>query len=89
MLVYAFNFSFILLGVAGLFAHRYWLLAGVMLGAKVIVEYIFMVPLTEFFGKQWSRVYFPFLQPLHIIYIVTAGFLGFIGNYRWKDRKVK
>jgi len=29
------------------------------------------------------------LQPLHIVYIIIAGFLGFIGGYKWKGRKVK
>jgi len=29
------------------------------------------------------------LQPLHIIYIISAGLLGFAGVYKWKGRSVK
>ncbi len=88
MLVYLFNCSFVVLGIAGIFNHHYWVVAGIMFGLKTIAEYIFMVPVATFFRKQWTQPYFPVLQPLHILYIVLAGFLGFIGNYRWKDRKV-
>ena len=89
MLVYLFNVSFVALAFAGLVNHDYWLLAAGMLIVKAVTEYIYMIPISAFFGKQWTRVYFPFLQPLHILYITLAGFLGFIGNYKWKDRKVK
>ena len=89
MLVYLFNLSLAVLAFAGFADHRYWALGGGMLLVKTIIEYVYMIPVSSFFGKEWTRVYFPFLQPLHITYITVAGFLGFIGNYRWKDRKVK
>ncbi len=89
LLVYVFNIAFVALGIMGLFQHRYWLVAGAMLAIKTVVEYVFMNPVADFFGKQWTKVYFPFLQPLHIIYVTVAGFFGFFGNYKWKDRRVK
>ncbi len=89
MLVYLFNVAIVALGVAGFVHHSYWLIAGGMLALKTITEYIYMVPVSIFFRKQWAQAYFPLLQPLHIVYITLAGFLGFIGNYKWKDRKVK
>ena len=89
MLVYLFNLSFGVLGVAGLFNHYYWLLAACLLLTKTVVEFLYMLPVSRFFGKTWTRAWFPFLQPLHIVYIILAGFMGFIGNYTWKDRKVK
>ena len=89
MLVYLFNLTFVVLSILG-FAHNYyWLLAAGMLAVKTIIEYLYMIPVSAFFSKRWTRVYFPFLQPLHIIYITLAGFLGMVGSYKWKDRKVK
>ncbi len=89
MLVYLYNLWFIYLAIAGCFHHDYWLLGGAMLIIKGLTEYLYMRPVVRFFHKQWVQVYFPFLQPLHIIYITLAGLMGFIGKYQWKDRKVK
>ena len=89
MLVYVFNVAILGLAIAGFADSWYWIVAGSMLVLKAITEYIFMIPVAAFFRKQWTQVYFPILQPLHVLYIVLAGFLGIIGNYKWKDRKVK
>jgi hypothetical protein len=89
ILVYLFNVSLVALALAGLFYSMYWPLAIAMLAAKIASEYLLLVPVSAFFRKRWTLIYFPFLQPLHIIYIVVAGFLGFFGNYTWKGRKVK
>lgn len=89
MLVYLYNVSFVILGIAGFVYHDCWLVAGIMLAVKGLTEYLYMRPIVKFFHRQWVQVYFPFLQPLHILYITLAGLMGFIGNYQWKDRKVK
>ena len=41
------------------------------------------------FGQERLMGYFIFLQPLHILYTVIAGWLGKFGRYEWKSRKVK
>lgn len=89
MLVYLYNLAFPLLTVAGFFDTDYWLIALIMLAIKAVSEYLYMRPVVRFFHREWVQVYFPFLQPLHIAYIVAAGLMGFIGNYQWKDRQVK
>ena len=89
IVVYLFNFSFVVLAVAGFFDHIYLCLAAAMLALKIIIEYIFLIPVARFFHKESVLKYFPFLQPLHILYIVLAGFLGFFGSYKWKGRNVK
>lgn len=63
----------------------YWL---ILIAAKTIVELLFITPVMRFFGQSflWQ---FPLFQPLHIIYMVIAGWLGKFGNYQWKGRKVK
>jgi cellulose synthase/poly-beta-1,6-N-acetylglucosamine synthase-like glycosyltransferase len=56
---------------------------------KTVVELIYLAPVAGFFNKRQELLYFPLLQPLHVLYIVSAGLLGFIGAYKWKGRKVK
>ena len=80
---------FLVLIILGIFNPVLFYLAGGMLAAKIIAEYLFIVPVAKFFGEEWVLRYFFFLQPLHIVYIIIAGFLGFIGGYKWKGRKVK
>lgn len=60
-----------------------------LLFIKTVVELIYLAPVARFFNKRQELLYFPLLQPLHVLYIVCAGFLGFIGVYKWKGRKVK
>ncbi len=89
ILVYLFNLSFLVLAILGISDPVYlqWLL--MMLFIKILVEYLFLVPVARFFGKKNELVYFILLQPVHIIYIVIAGFLGSIGGYKWKGRRVR
>ncbi|NDC42091.1 MAG: glycosyltransferase, partial [Chitinophagia bacterium] len=88
LLVYTFNLMLVLLGIGGFFNNTFWFTGLTALLAKIGIEYLFMVPVTAFFGRTWTRGYFPFLQPVHIIYITIAGFFGFIGKYTWKDRSL-
>lgn len=87
--VYVFNFSFLVLGIAGLFAHDYWLILLGMLFVKTEMELYYLYPVSGFFNKRHQLILFPLLQPLHIMYIILAGFLGLIGVYKWKGRTVK
>lgn len=87
-LVYLFNVAIVAVAVAG-YSQRVWLYAALcMLVAKTIVEYPFVSSVARFFRRKWAMRYFPFLQPLHILYIVLAGLLGLVGAYKWKGRKV-
>lgn len=88
-LVYLFNLSFVVLIVAGFFNYFAWGLAGIMLIWKVLVETTFLSPVADFFGKNELLKSHILLQPLHILYIISAGFLGMIGKYKWKDRAVR
>jgi cellulose synthase/poly-beta-1,6-N-acetylglucosamine synthase-like glycosyltransferase len=87
--VYFFNLSFIPLLIAGFFNYFYWTWILGMLFAKVLVELLFLVPVARFYGKTKELWYFPLFQPMHIAYIIMAGFLGKFGTYQWKGRKVK
>jgi cellulose synthase/poly-beta-1,6-N-acetylglucosamine synthase-like glycosyltransferase len=89
LLVYMINLLFAVLLLAAWWNTWYlWLL--LLLGmVKVFLEYPFVRSVAGFFGQQRLMVYFPALQPFHIAYTVTIGWLGQFGSYRWKDRKVK
>lgn len=88
-LVYLFNVAITAAAIAGYYQHSYYYVALGMLLIKTITEYFFVKQVARFFRRNWALLYFPFLQPVHILYIVLAGFLGFIGGYKWKGRKVK
>ncbi len=89
ILVYLFNFSLL-----GLFILSYWntdalIVVILLMLCKTIVEFPFVNNIAAFFGQHRLMFYFPFLQPLHIGYVVIAGFLGKFGKYEWKGRRVK
>jgi len=88
LLVYLVNVLFAVLLVAA-FWNLWWLwVLLVLLVVKTIVEYPFVGSVAGFFGQRRLMVYFPFLQPMHIIYTIVIGWLGRFGHYRWKDRKI-
>lgn len=89
MLVYLFNLSFLLLLVTAFFDSSYFQVLGIMFVVKTLVELIYLYPVAHFFNKRGQLWIFPLLQPIHILYIVLAGFLGFVGVYQWKGRKVR
>lgn len=64
----------------------YWL--GLLL-VKTITELFFMAKITAFYNQRSLLKWFALMQPLHIFYTISAGFLGRFGSYRWKERKVQ
>lgn len=88
-LVYIFNVSLLVLFIAGIFEPFLLTIVLLMLGWKIATELFFLYPVAKFFKKTKQLVYFPFLQPLHILYIISAGMLGFAGVYKWKGRLTK
>jgi cellulose synthase/poly-beta-1,6-N-acetylglucosamine synthase-like glycosyltransferase len=87
LLVYTVNLLFVGLLLASLLNYWYLLVLLVLLLAKTIIEYPFVRPVAAFFGQRRLMVYFPALQPFHIVYTVVIGWLGKFGSYRWKGRK--
>jgi len=88
LLVYIVNALFAVLPVAA-FWNSWWLwLLLVGLVVKTMLEYPFVRTVSTFFGQRSLMVYFPILQPLHILYTIVIGWLGKFGSYRWKDRKI-
>jgi cellulose synthase/poly-beta-1,6-N-acetylglucosamine synthase-like glycosyltransferase len=67
--------------------HAVW--AILFLAVKCFSELGFLLPVAKFYNMQKMMWWFPFCQPLHILYTVIAGFLGKFGKYSWKGRVVK
>lgn len=87
-LIYFFNLVLFVSFLYGFFDARIWpWLLGTLL-LKTVVELLFLWPVAGFFKQRRYLPAFPFLQPLHVLYILSAGFLGKFGRYNWKGRKV-
>lgn len=87
-LVYLFNVSLLVVAVAAIWNRPLWLFLAGILFIKIISELLLLLPVARFFRLGKSLWIFPFLQPLHVMYIVAAGFLGFFGKYEWKGRRL-
>jgi cellulose synthase/poly-beta-1,6-N-acetylglucosamine synthase-like glycosyltransferase len=72
-----------------LFQQVSWMEWVIVVLIKTIGELYFLTPVARFFQAEAQMAYFPFLQPLHIVYTITAGWLGKFGSYQWKQRKIK
>jgi poly-beta-1,6-N-acetyl-D-glucosamine synthase len=88
LLVYLFNFSFLVLLVNGFWNYQYWIYAAALWIAKTIVELPFFISVAGFFDKRWAINLFFFFQPLHIFYTIVSGVFGQLGKYEWKGRRV-
>jgi cellulose synthase/poly-beta-1,6-N-acetylglucosamine synthase-like glycosyltransferase len=89
LLVYFLNVWIFILGISSFFSVKalYYFLISIVV--KTIVEFIFLFPVSKFFGKQKLLWWFFPAQPFHILYTIVAGFLGKFGSYQWKERRVK
>lgn len=88
LLVYLMNLVFPVLLVAGIFHPRYWTMLAVLWLSKTLVELPLFRSAALFFNRGCTLKWFFFFQPLHIIYTILSGFLGQIGSYEWKGRRV-
>jgi len=99
LLVYLVNVMLFVLPVIAVFKNMQftiinfqistWELFFYMLLLKTIIELIFLYRVASFFSNRKLLLFFPLLQPFHILYIIIAGWLGKFGKYSWKGRSVK
>jgi cellulose synthase/poly-beta-1,6-N-acetylglucosamine synthase-like glycosyltransferase len=88
LLVYIVNAMFAAMAI--LACWNVWWLWPLLIGlaVKTVVEYPFVNAVAFFFGQRPLMIYYPCLQPFHILYTIVIGWLGKFGSYRWKDRKI-
>lgn len=89
LLVYLLNLGLLVFFIAGLFSPAWIPVSLALLLFKALIEWPFMATVASFFGYSSLVAWFPFFQPLHIVYTVAAGAFGQMGAYHWKGRKVR
>ena len=89
VMVYALNIFFLALAIASFWKYTWLFFFAILLLAKVLIEFPFVQSVARFFGRQRLMWYFPFLQPIHILYTIIAGWLGRFGSYKWKGRRIE
>lgn len=89
LIVYLFNLVLLVAFVTAFFLSGLWFYWLSVFLLKILYELFFLAPVAKFFDQQKLLWWFPFMEPLHIIYTVIAGFLGNFKKYEWKGRKVK
>jgi cellulose synthase/poly-beta-1,6-N-acetylglucosamine synthase-like glycosyltransferase len=89
LLVYLLNACFLVTAVASFWKNIWLFFLVLLLIAKILIEFPFVNTVAAFFGRQKLMKYFPFFEPLHILYTLIAGWLGKFGGYEWKGRRIK
>ncbi len=97
LLTYAYLFNTAILAAAVyagvMFAQTYnpsvFIPLAVIFGGKFLIDLMFNIPLLSFFKKFLLLLAMPFIEIMHILYIVIIGPISMMGRYRWKGRKVR
>lgn len=89
LMVYLLNVSLLITSIYCIAIPEYFMYLAIVIFFKFLGELTYLLPVARFFDKRLQLAIFPLFEPLHIIYIVLAGFLGTAGVYSWKGRKVK
>lgn len=84
LLVYLYNFSFLILLLTGHFETLF-----ISLAFKTFFELYFLDAVARFYQLIPTLKSFVFFQPLHIFYTIIAGLFGQVKTYTWKGRRVK
>jgi cellulose synthase/poly-beta-1,6-N-acetylglucosamine synthase-like glycosyltransferase len=87
--VYVFNLWFLILLAAGFLQPVFFLYALCFILVKTLIEWPFVRSVSQFFGEEKLLRWFPFFQPVHIIYTILVGVLSQWGRYEWKGRTTK
>lgn len=89
LLVYCFNFQIPILFFVACFNSIYWPFFYLILVAKIFAEQLLLWPISRFFAQRKTIILHTLLQPLHIIYIIVAGFLSRVAKFEWKNRMLQ
>jgi hypothetical protein len=96
LLIYSFSFLLVFLPLTGLLCLRntgfypaFMEICLILLGIKCFIDFLLLFLSASFFKKK--RLLFYFLPELliYMLYVVLIGFIGTVGEYQWKGRKIK
>jgi cellulose synthase/poly-beta-1,6-N-acetylglucosamine synthase-like glycosyltransferase len=89
VLIWLFNLSIIITALAGFIDPIFWQMALITIFLKMLAELVFLFPVCRF-GKRMKLLYYlPFLNLIHMFYLVYIGIAGNSGKYKWKGRLVR
>ena len=89
LLVYLVNLGLLTLLICSIWIKGgsiYWFF---LMAAKTLIELSFMTPVADFYRLRKQLLWFPLMQPFHLVYTVLSGWLGKFGSYQWKGRNVQ
>lgn len=89
VLIFFFYLSLPLLFIAGFFEPIFFISFVLIFIIKIAIEYMIMKLGTKILFPASILKNFFTSELLHIPYIIIAGASGVLGNYQWKDRKIK
>ena len=89
LFIYLFNCLFLLLLIASFFDSFYLYVLMGYLVLKTSIVWPFVQQVAQFYHHQKLMRYFPLMQPLHILYTISVGFISQVGKYEWKGRRTK
>ncbi|MEJ6981689.1 glycosyltransferase [Pedobacter sp. P351] len=87
--IWVFNLLIVFNAVLGFFYPSSWDVLFIVLIIKFLVEFLFLLPVTDFVKRKSLLLYLPLLTCIHTIYIIYIGIAGNSGKYIWKGRLVK
>ncbi|ULQ55517.1 glycosyltransferase [Flavihumibacter rivuli] len=88
ILVYLLNIGLLSVIITAFFSTNALVMAIGLLLVKTLAELPFMITVAGFFSMERLMLWFPLMQPFHVLYTVLAGSFGQWGSYEWKGRKV-
>jgi cellulose synthase/poly-beta-1,6-N-acetylglucosamine synthase-like glycosyltransferase len=90
VLIYLFYLGITVQILLSIFLSKLFLISfGLSLISKFVIEYKILNKGVNFLFKVNLMKYFFLTEIFQIFYLTLAGFLGIIGNYKWKDRILK
>jgi cellulose synthase/poly-beta-1,6-N-acetylglucosamine synthase-like glycosyltransferase len=89
ILVYLANLSILTSLVLAFLFPFFWFYFVLGLVIKTIAEWPLMNAVAGFFEQKRLMRFFPFMQPLHILYTIVIGMLSLRPRYHWKGRTLK
>jgi cellulose synthase/poly-beta-1,6-N-acetylglucosamine synthase-like glycosyltransferase len=87
--IFLFYLGIITQFVFGFFSNIYFLTLVISFTIKLLIEYFILKKGTKILYNKEILKPFLLAEIFHIPYIIISGIAGALGNYKWKDRKVK
>lgn len=89
LMIWLFNVSLIVNGLAGIFSPVFLHLFLIQFVLKYIFEFIFLMPIITFLRRPALIFLLLPLSVIHIPYFVYVGIMGNVTTYSWKGRTVR